>query len=426
MKIHLLLCLLVLFSYTHGHAQDISKTPPKKIQVFIDCSSTWCDETYIRSEITIIDYLFDRQAADVHVLYTRLPMGNGGQKHQVIFYGQKQFKGQTDTLTFEMPPLATDVEIREKLLHTMKAGLTPYIAKTSMVEHMKLDFKSSTNDSTEEADVTTDKWNYWVFRLGGFGSLNGDQNYFTSDLNTDFSANRTTDDLKVSFALSAGRENSVFKYENEDGQEESFTVINTNYRINHTLVKSINDQWSYGYYFFYRNSTFSNIKAAPRFIPTIEYNIFPYKEVNNKFLTFSYGIDLLRNEYYEETIYDKIEENLMGHVVRMVTSVNQKWGTLSGNITYSNYFHDWSLLSLEMNLFADVRLTGNLNFWISTFGGLTRNQVFIPRSDASVEDVLARRRQLASGYNFGMWFGINYRIGSMLNNFVNPRFETNF
>ena len=121
-----------------------------------------------------------------------------------------------------------------------------------------------------------------------------------------------------------------------------------------------------------------------------------------------------------------MNENLMGHSARIVSSFNQKWGTLSSSIYYDAFFHDLKQMSLEINIQADVRLTGNLSFWAFAFGGLTRNQVFIPKGGTSVEDVLSRRRQLASGYNFGTYFGISYRFGSMLNNFVNPRFTDNF
>jgi hypothetical protein len=399
--------------------------PAQKIKLFIDCSNVWCDQTYIRSEINIIDFLLDRVSADVHMLITSQSLGNGGDRYQLIFYGQKRFAGMRDTLRFNMPPLATEVEIREKMLTNIKIGLVPYIAKTDQVSYLKFDLKKNEDDE-EKLEDTTDAWNYWVFRLGANGNINTDQNYLNTNFNGNFSANRTTEQTRIDFRISTGKNRSVFKYENEDGEEESFTVLNTNYNINHTLVKSISDHWSYGYYFFLRNSTFSNIQNSFRYIPAIEYNIFPYKDVNNKYFAIGYGLDLRHNNYYEETIYNRMNENLIGHSARIVTSFNQKWGTLSSSVYYDAFFHDLKQMSLEINIQADVRLTGNLSFWAFAFGGLTRNQVFIPKGGTSVEDVLSRRRQLASGYNFGTFFGISYRFGSMLNNFVNPRFTDNF
>ena len=400
--------------------------PAQKVRLFIDCTNVWCDQTYIRSEINIIDFLLDRVAADVHMLVTSQPLGNGGDKYQLIFYGQKRFAGMRDTLRFNMPPLATEVEIRDKLLTHIKIGLVPYIAKTDLVSYLKFDLKRSEDEEDEKVEDTTDNWNYWVFRVGVNGNVDADQNYLNTNFNGNVSANRTTEKTRVDLRFSTGNNRSVFKFENEEGLEESFTVFNTSYNLNNTVVRALTDHWSYGYYFFLRNSTFSNLQNSIRYIPAIEYNIFPYKEVNNKYLAFGYGPELLYNNYYDTTIYNKTSEIIYGHTARVVSSFNQKWGTISGSIYYNNYFHNWKLMSLEVNLSAEVRVTGNLSFYIFGFGGLTRNQVFIPKGSASVEDVLSRRRQLVSGYNFGTFFGISYRFGSMLNNFVNPRFSDNF
>lgn len=421
-KLAVLLAFICLYSYSQ--AQETEKKQAK-IKLFLDCTNAYCDFTYIRSEINIVDFVFDRLAADVHVLVTSQTLGNGGRKYQMIFYGQKNFTGQRDTLQYNMLPLATDVEIRDKLLTHLKIGLMPYIVKTDMLKHVKLEMKrENVNDSVASSEK--DKWNYWVFRVGLNGNINADQNYLNTDMNGSFSASRTTEKMRVDFRISTGKERSEFNYVNDDGEDESFTVSNTRYRINHTLVKAISDHWSYGYYFFLRNSTFSNYQNSIQLVPAIEYNIFPYKEVNTKFLTLGYGIELTHNNYYEETIYNKMNESLIGQTARVVANFNQKWGSISGSIYYSNFFHNWKLLNLGMNARVEARITGNLSVFVYAFGGLTRNQIFIPIEGASVEDVLSRRRQLASGYNFGTWFGINYRFGSILNNFVNPRFNDDF
>lgn len=416
------LAALVIIGMTYPLYAQQREEKKSKLKLFIDCSNVWCDQTFIRSEINIIDFVFDRMAADVHLLITSTPIGNGGDQFQMIFYGQKNFAGQRDTLRFTMPPVYTEVEVREKILTHLKIGLVPYVAKTDMIQYVTLEFKRhDTNDETAKEE--RDKWNYWVFRVGGNGNLSIDQNYTSTNLSANTSANRTTEKFRIEFLLSTGKNISKFKYDDEDGAEQIVNVTNTNYRFNNTTVMAISDHWSYGYYFFLRNNTFSNFQNSIRFVPAIEYNIFPYREVNNKFLTFSYGVDLIHNDYYQETIYNKLDENIAGHSARIVSRFNQKWGTLNSTINYTNYFHNWSLYSLEINTEAEVRISGNLSFYVYAFGGLTRNQVFIPKGSTSVEDVLARRRQLASSFNLGAWFGISYRFGSILNNFVNPRFS---
>ncbi len=415
-----LIALATLASCVLVDAQEAEKS--KRIKLFLDCNTVWCDETYIRTEINLVDFVFDRVAADVHVLTTAQPLGNGGRKYQMIFYGQHAFAKLRDTLSFSMLPLATEVEIREKLLTYLKLGLVPYITKSSMVQHVTLTMKRDETDLNRTVEEK-DNWNYWVFRLGANGSISADQNYVSTNLNSNFSFNRTTEENRIEFRFSAGKNQTIFKFENDEGEEERFTVSNTNFNIRHLMVWSLTDHWSYGYYLFHRNNTFSNYQNSVRFIPGIEYNIFPYKEVNTKYLAFGYGLEVTHNNYYEETIYNQLDETLLGHSARVVSSINQKWGTVRGSLYYNNFFHNWKLYSLDLNLEVDVRITGNLNLWFYMFGGLTRNQVFIPNEGASIKDVLARRRQLASGYNFGTWFGLTYRFGSMLNNFVNPRFS---
>src|SRR5258706_5263369 len=71
-----------------------------RLKVFIDCSNTWCDRTFIQTEINIVDFYLDNQASDVHVLITQQQTGGGGSQYQPIFLGQNQFKNQTDTLHF--------------------------------------------------------------------------------------------------------------------------------------------------------------------------------------------------------------------------------------------------------------------------------------------------------------------------------------
>ena len=154
-----------------------------------------------------------------------------------------------------------------------------------------------------------------------------------------------------------------------------------------------------------------------------EYNIFRYKEVNTKLFTISYGLTARRNKYYDTTIYNKINETLYGHRADAYVSLNQKWGNSYAGVSYHNYFHNWKFFNLGIDMYSNVRITGGLSFFIFAFGGLTRNQVFLVKGNATAEEVLARRRQLASGYNYFTSIGINYRFGSKLNNVVNPRFD---
>lgn len=400
------------------------KKVPDKLKVFIDCSSTWCDMTYIRSEITLVDFLLDRVASDVHVLITNQQTGSGGSKYQLIFFGQNYFRDMKDTLHFTTDPNATEFETRDELIRYIKLGLAPYIAKTAQAKNVVITMKKADGGKTEDtAAVKKDPWNYWVLRVGANGGINADANYKDLRYSGNFSANRVTDDIKISFSASANKNKSIFEFDDGSGNIEKFTVNNHNINLSHYLIGSINSHWSWGYEAVYNQNTFSNYKTQIRGRAGIEYDIYPYKEVNNRLFTISYTLGFRYNKYYDTTIYDKTSEILPSHQADATLTFNQKWGSASVGMSYQNYLNNWKFFNLSANTFINVRITGGLSFNIGAFGGLTRDQIFLPKGGATEQEVLTRRRQLASGYYYYTSFGISYRFGSKLNNFVNPRFE---
>jgi hypothetical protein len=417
-----LLPLLTLLLLTHPLiAQNNFST--QRLKVFIDCSNTWCDLTFIKTEINVVDYLLDNQAADVHVLITEQSTGSGGSQFQLIFFGQNQFKNQPDTIRFNIVPNSTDFERRDVFIKYLKLGLAPFIAKTSSATGVTINMKQEASaDAKESTAPTKDPWNYWVFRINANGNINADAVYKNLRYSSRFSASRITDDIKINFRINGSKDKTTYEYDDGTGLKK-FIVDNDNYGLNHSLIKSINNHWSYGYEVNMNSSTFSNNRRAISLRTGFEYDIFPYKDVNNKFFTISYTVDVRRNNYYDTTLYDKTKETLLGHGVEMNLSMNQKWGSMNIGFNYHNFLHNWKYYNLGMNVFMSVRITGGLSFNVGAFGGLTRDQIYLPKGGATEQEVLTRRRQIASGYNYYTSFGLSYRFGSKLSNFVNPRFE---
>ena len=420
MKKIVFIFILYLTSPHWGWSQN---NYPDRLKVFIDCQSG-CDLTFIRSEINIVDFLLDRVAADVHVLITDQNTGGGGDQYQLIFFGQQQFRELKDTIRFINQPNNTDFEERDLLLKYIKLGLAPYIVRTKAAESVDIKMKTDkVQDSSNAAVKTKDPWNYWVFTIETYGSLNKDAVYNESSFNGNLTARRITDKSKFGIELRGGKNKSQFEYEDDNGNIQKFINKNNNYNFSQYLVKSITDHWSWGYQLEASRNTFSNNKFRALLQTGIEYNIFPYKLVNTKSLTFSYLLDARENKYIDSTLYDRTRETLMGHSVRAKLSLNQKWGTIRVGTEFHNYFHNWKYLNLEANVELEIRVTGGLSFSIYSSGSLIRDQLFLPKEGATAQEVLTRRRQLASGYSFYTFFGINYRFGSKLNNFVNPRFD---
>ena len=412
---------LTLLSFS-VFAQNDSKMPDK-LKVFIDCSNTRCDIRFIRTEINLVDFMLDRIASDVHILVTEQRTGSGGSKYQLIFFGQNRFNNMQDTLQFNTDPNVTEFEQRDLLIKYMKLGLAPYVAKTSAAKDAIISFKRTEKVTDKKDSIIKDPWNYWVYKVGLNGNLSKDEVYKNSSLSVRLSVNRVTEELKTGFELRNGKNQTIFKIDDGNGNIEKIIIKNNDYNFQHYLVKSLGAHWSYGYEAALSRSTFSNNKNRAILKTGIEYAIFPYKEVNTKFFTVSYSVDIRRNSYFDTTLYDKTKETLVGQGLESNFAFNQKWGTVSFGAKYHNYFHNWKLYKIGFNSQVDIRVTGGLSFNIYTSAELTRDQIFLPKGGATPQEVLTRRRQLASGYNFYTFFGINYRFGSKLNNFVNPRFD---
>jgi len=417
----LLPTLLFIGSWVTVAAQD---NKPSKLKVFLDCR-TRCDFNYIRSEINIVDYMLSQDEADVHIMINNQVTGGGGGNTEILFYGQKRYGAMQDTLNYSYPPNQAMSQTRDLMLQYLKLGLAPYLAKGLMASQIEMVTKVDETDlllMKELSKTPNDPWRYWTQIFGVNGNLRLEQLYQTLRTSGYFQSTKMTEDLKIRFRVGAGREVSTYKYVSDTGTIKTI-VDNSDFNARHFIARGIDNNWTYGYETSYASSTFSNIKGSLYFSTGLERSLFPYSTINNKFVALRYGLDVRDNHYYDTTIFAKKKEVLFGHKMILSLKYNQKWGYLEGGIRYRNYFHDWTLYNVSINSAVNIRLTGALSINVDLYGALVHDQVNLAQGDASQEDVLTRKRQMGSAYNFATWFGVNYRFGSSMNNFVNPRFE---
>jgi hypothetical protein len=405
-----------LFSYAQTQRNE-------RLKLFVDCSNTYCDISFIKTEINYVDFVLDFKASDVHLLITQQDNGGGGSQYQLIFFGQRQFANRTDTLRFSTNPNDTQFEKRDKLGKYIQLGLLPFLSRTGEIENLSILVKARSSDSTRRTNPTKDIWNYWVFNLNTNGSVNGDFVYKGVRYNGNITASRITDKLKVSLSLRAGKNKTTYEYQDQSGNFSKYEVKNDNYNVYHQLVKSISSHWSIGYDVTAMRSTFTNYKFRTVVNPAIEYDVFPYKAVNNKLFTIRYGFDLAHNKYIDTTLYNKVDETLFGQSLDVALTFNQKWGTVNVSSNYHNYLTNLKYYNIGLGGGLNVRVTGGLSFNMFVFGSYQRDQLYLPKGAATEQQILTRQRQLQTNYNYYTNFGISYRFGSKLNNFVNPRFN---
>jgi hypothetical protein len=157
-------------------------------------------------------------------------------------------------------------------------------------------------------------------------------------------------------------------------------------------------------------------------MPGIEYDIFPYSNSTRKQLRLLYKIGPGFNIYNDTTIYEKTRQFFWSHSLLAAYQVIEKWGTINISITYSNYLQDWSKNNLGSNLFLDLRLAKGLRLYIGGGASIVHDQINLPKEGASLAELLTRRRELESQYQYFVSFGFSYTFGSIYNNVVNPRF----
>jgi hypothetical protein len=411
-----LLLSLVLFLATWPPAfaqraepdiEALKKTAPK---VYIDCGL--CDHDYIRTEITFVNYVRDRAEAQVHILVTTQSTGSGGREHTLSFIGQHEFKGSNDIQKYFSNKTDTQDEIRQGLVKVLKIGLMSYVAKTPIRSRIAVSYAAE-----EKPAEGPDRWNYWLFSVSGNGYVSGEKYYKYRDLNVNFSANRITPELKLRLSLSGSNSNSRYDYEGT-----SIESPYESYNFNGLLVKSLSEHWSVGGYLKATSSTYQNIRCSLSPAPAVEYNFFPYSQSTRRQLRFLYTLSFKAIKYREITIYDKTVENLWQQSLSITLDVREKWGSVSTTLGGAHYFHDFSKYNATLFTTINLQLFKGVNFYIFGGGSRIHDQIYLPKGEATLEDILLRRRQLETGYEYFFGFGLSYTFGSIFTNVVNPRF----
>jgi hypothetical protein len=239
-----------------------------------------------------------------------------------------------------------------------------------------------------------------------------------ANINGRLSADRVTDAWKIN--LSGNENYNESKFRLDDTTE--FTSVRRGFGLNALVVKSLSAHWSAGLRAGASSSTFLNQKRAYRVTPSVEWDLFPYRESTRRQLRVEYGVGIRGFRYNDTTIYNKVEETLPFHALAVSYSQKQTWGSVSAGTSASNYLNDPSKRNNSVFVNTDLRLFKgfSLNFYTS-YSNIA-DQIFLKKSPSTTGDVLLQQQQQATSYSFAFFGGLRYSFGSLLNNVVNPRF----
>jgi hypothetical protein len=393
---------------------------PAPLRVFADCQVYGCDFDYFRTEIPFVDYVRDRQDASIHILVTGAETGGGGTAYTLAFIGLRELAGMVDTLHFTAAPSTTVDEKRQGLARTIKLGLIRYVARTPAADRLKVTYQpASIGASSPALGAANDPWNLWVFSVYLNGNFNGEESQSSMYLRGSTSANRISESWKSRLTGYVNYDESRYTF--SDGSK--FGSFHRSYGGSQLLVKSLGAHWSAGERASISTSSYLNQKLFLRFAPTIEYNVFPYSESTRRLLTLQYAVAVNSFRYEDTTIFDRLSEVRPHNSITASLALKQPWGSVSTSLEGGAYLDDFKKQSAVLFNNLDLRLFKG--FSVNAYLGLSllRDQLYLAKGELSDEDILVRRRQLASSYSYFAGVGISYSFGSIFNNVVNPRFE---
>jgi hypothetical protein len=392
-------------------------TSPGALRVYLDCGL--CDLDFLRTELSFVSWVRDRHDAQVYLLVSTQGTGAGGTEYTLTFIGQETFEGRADTLRYDARPAASDDEVRHGLAHMMGLGLARYVAQTPLANEVEVRRRPSGPGGAPGPRARQhDPWNYWVFRLSGTVSLNGEASYkYTSFYNT-VSANRITDRWKISLSASANTDNTRYQIDSVNW----YSVKTHSYYFSGLLVRSLASHWSAGLKANASSATYYNRDWNASAGPAIEYDLWPYSQSTRRLLRINYSLGLEHDRWDTLTVYQRTAETHAKHSLEIALTSIQRWGTLSLDVNGNQYLHDLRLWDygvfggFSLNLVRGLSFSGYLSY------SRIHDQLYLPASSATQQQILTRQLQLPTTYSYYTYFGLSYTFGSIFNNIVNPRF----
>jgi hypothetical protein len=97
------------------------------------------------------------------------------------------------------------------------------------------------------------------------------------------------------------------------------------------------------------------------------------------------------------------------------------WGEVRISVEGAHFFHDLARYRVEVFGRLALRIYKGLSLTLSGSFDRINDQLSLERGDATLEELLLQRRNLATEYEVYTRIGLSYTFGSIYNNVVNTR-----
>jgi hypothetical protein len=413
-RITVIFFLLILPQALLAQGNDSQNSIPN---VYLDCGS--CDFSYIRTNVTFVNYVRDQSDANIYILINDLGTAGGGREYTLVFSDINMEMNRSDTLKYVSPSTDSGDERRRGLTRYIKVGLVPFVSSTRAMETLDVFYEEPDGDETN-GETVEDPWNNWVFDIDVRSNMWGESSEFNFGLYNGIEAERITPVWKI-----RSRARGEIRRRNVELTDRTINV-NRDWGQYWTMVAyTINDHASIG---LFNNLNFSrtrNIALNAELSPAFEYNFFPYTEYEERRFIIQYSLSPAYRKYFNTTIFLKDSEFVMNQELSTRLRYDQRWGRVDIRVGGANYFHDLSINSLEINPSFNVRIVRGLSVSISGRYRLINDQLSLELpSEVDPNDPISiiEGVQRPTAYDYSLSFGLSYTFGSIYNNVVNPRF----
>ena len=381
--------------------------------LYIKCDR--CDDSFLKNEIKYINHVREQGLADIQLFIYRNRNTNNGSRYSLDFIGKNKFSGKDLSLVLDTNPKFTRDEVRNALKRKIDIGLVYFLIESDITNKIRISYDSII-DNSKSNESNSDKWKNWVFQTSGEANFESETSRKQSNIEVAFDADKVTDKIKLQIDLDFERSNN--EYENDN----NVFISNRNRKLlNIKNIWSINDKWSTGFIAGLGGDTYQNINFRHWIQPAIEYSFFPYDEFVRREMVINYRIGYGYRNYIEETIYDKLKEYVYVHQLGFETRFRQPWGEIYTNLRGKAFLQDHSKNNLTLDSWFSIRIFEGLSI---RFGGeieLIRDQLSLPKGNASIEDLLLQQKEIATDFRSEFRIGISYTFGSAFNNYLNSR-----
>lgn len=414
--------LIGLVCSTPMAAQGAPKVAPDTVQntairAYLDCNEWGCDRDYLVTEMKWVNWMRERLDAEIHLLVTSAATGSGGNRYTVVAIGQKQYAGRADTLSWTSNSNDSDDLRRKGLLRVISQLLLPYAARTPLAPRLSVSF-AAPSGSGAPATAARDKWNFWTYSISANGFANGEKRQSFGNYFSNVNANRTTDTWKIRINGSFSYDQSSFSF--SDGTE--YSTLQRSFGLSSMAVKSLNAHWSVGGKADAERSDYYNTNMNATAGPALEWDYYPYDQFSRRKLTVLYSVGVQHYAYRETTIYNKDRETRPLQFLAVGLSKRQPWGSANVSLSGSQFLNELKYYNASINGGVDVRVGKGFSVNLSGNVSRVRDQLYLPRGEATDQDIIARQQALSTNFRYFVFAGMRYQFGSMFNSVVNQRF----